>query len=334
MMKTKIVKIALISLFISLIIITCPVAADAPSRAGLVVQFEDGHVETRCVEFTEAEITGFELLARSGLDIIYESGAGMGGTVCQIEYSGCDYPSQPCFCQCPGGPTCTYWIYWHLKDDAWEYSLAGAGGYAIQNGAVDGWAWGAGSPTGGAEPPLIDFETICAQSPPPREVINTLALNTPLVFTDTGVIMEFDMAVEASFVETRQYDFAPGLGEMPSGKTALSPHWQFSTDAANFSADVALDFSASTNYNGGNVEAYRRERAEWQPYTDTEVNLPARVITMHNVTAFSDWALFETPMQHVPALTFWGGAVVLVLFAGAFAWQVTCRAAFHSRRSR
>ena len=44
--------------------------ADEPSRAGLVVQFADGRVETRCLSFEE-EINGADLLmAHSGFDTV------------------------------------------------------------------------------------------------------------------------------------------------------------------------------------------------------------------------------------------------------------------------
>jgi len=138
--------------------------ADGPSHVGLVVRFGDGSVFTKCVKFDEDQISGLEVLLRSGLNVIYQQ-SGTGAAVCKIEDDGCDYPSEPCFCQCPGGPTCIYWSYWHLKSGAWEYSPAGASGYPVRDGDVEGWAWGPGTTGSGLEPPVIEFSSICA--PPP-----------------------------------------------------------------------------------------------------------------------------------------------------------------------
>lgn len=120
---------------------TSSTGADDPSRVGLVVRFSDGHLLTRWVEFDEDQISGLEALRRSGLDVIYQQ-SGLGTAVCKIEDEGCDYPSEPCFCRCAGGPDCLYWSYWHLQEDTWEYSQAGASGYFVRDGDVEGWAWG------------------------------------------------------------------------------------------------------------------------------------------------------------------------------------------------
>src|SRR5439155_17381713 len=39
-------------------------AQGGPSRAGLVIRYSDGRTETRCVDFAEAQISGYELLRR------------------------------------------------------------------------------------------------------------------------------------------------------------------------------------------------------------------------------------------------------------------------------
>ncbi len=137
--------------------------ADEPSRAGLVVQFGDGHIETRCISFQEEEISGAELLlTQSGLDIIADASSGMGITVCQIEAVGCPYPGKPCFCQCMGGGECAYWNYFYLEPGSseWTYSALGAVLRKVRNGSIEAWVWGDGS-----TPPAFDgtFESICAE---------------------------------------------------------------------------------------------------------------------------------------------------------------------------
>ncbi len=155
--------------------------AEDPNKVGLVVVHGDGSVITRCVEFSEDEITGFEAVERSGLDLNYEPSGGMGGAICRLDDEGCTFPEQDCFCQCQGSGDCTFWSYWHLIDGEWQFS--GAAAYPVQHGDVDGWLWGSGSSGGGIEPPAISFEEICGQSP--TATSTTTPTDTPLPATDT-----------------------------------------------------------------------------------------------------------------------------------------------------
>lgn len=146
-----------------------PAQADGPNRAGLVVRFGNGSVWSGCITFSEPQITGLELLRRSGLSLIIEEGGVYGGAVCKIGSDGCDFPYTSCFCQCEGAD-CLYWAYYHLQNGTWQYSNVGAGSYWVRPGAVEGWAWGSGTyGVNGALPPAVTFDQVC---PPP-------ATNTP-----------------------------------------------------------------------------------------------------------------------------------------------------------
>jgi len=136
-------------------------SAQEENRAGLVVIREDGEVITRCVNFSEPEITGLELLSRAELDLITSSVA-LGAKVCSIAGQGC--PAEDCFCQCQGSD-CIYWSYWHLQEDGWRYANAGAGIYPIRDGDVDAWTWGPGTPQNAPEPTPLTFADICAAEP-------------------------------------------------------------------------------------------------------------------------------------------------------------------------
>ena len=46
----------------------------------------------------------------------------------------------------------------------WQYSGFGASSHEVAHGAVEGWAWGQGDPSGGAQPPVLTFEQLCAPS--------------------------------------------------------------------------------------------------------------------------------------------------------------------------
>ena len=151
------------SLLFLLAALSLPGAALAgePSQAGLVVQFADGRVETRCISFEE-EITGADLLlAHSGFDTVVDVSSGLGISVCQIEAEGCLYPTEHCFCQCMGGGDCAYWNYFYREpgSDEWTYSALGAVLRKVQHGSIEAWVWGDGT-----TPPAFDgpFESICA----------------------------------------------------------------------------------------------------------------------------------------------------------------------------
>jgi hypothetical protein len=168
------------------------VQADGPHRVGLVVARGDKTI-TRCIEFNETEISGYEVLERSGLDLNADLTSGMGAAICRIDGQGCTYPAEDCFCQCQGTP-CVFWIYWHLDDGDWQFSSHGASSYKVRDGSVEGWAWGKGSSEGdGAKPPVIPFEEICAAQPtdtptpvPPTPTFTPLPTETPTP-TDTPI---------------------------------------------------------------------------------------------------------------------------------------------------
>jgi hypothetical protein len=156
-MKTLIMLLSL-----ALVALPCAGVAAAQggtNRAALIVRYEDGSVETKCVAFSEPAITGEELLQQSGLAVVMDYNALAGGAVCSIKGVGCSV--QDCFCRCQGAD-CQYWAYYHWVDGGWQYSQLGASGYRVKNGSLEGWSWGPGNFSSGTEPPATKFEEICA----------------------------------------------------------------------------------------------------------------------------------------------------------------------------
>jgi len=149
--------------------------ADEPSRAGLVVQFADGQTETMCVEFEEKEITGADLLIRSGLEAVVDPSSGLGIIVCRIEGHGCDYPAETCFCQCSGSGPCAYWNYFYREpgQDSWTYAAQGALRHKAKPGSVEAWVWGDGATLPAAD---LTFEVVC---PSPAPAATQPATSTP-----------------------------------------------------------------------------------------------------------------------------------------------------------
>ena len=120
-------------------------ALEEEGRAAVVVQFGEGEYVVRMVDF-EAPYTGLDLLVDSDLGTITQD-----GLVCKIGPKGCASPREDCMCQLP-----RYWSYWHWEDGQWQFSGVGVAGYAVTDGAIDGWAWG----RGGTSPPDVEVEAL------------------------------------------------------------------------------------------------------------------------------------------------------------------------------
>lgn len=166
---TFLLIITLVALFVASEALYNPTGAQSPNKVGLVVRFGDSTVFTDCIEFTEAEITGEDVLDRSGLSVVKDLSYGLGAAICKIENDGCNHPQEHCFCQCQGAQ-CEYWAYYQLdqQHDEWVYSGMGASWHTVQPGDVEGWSWGAGDAGGSdVEPPLLTFEELCPPPTPP-----------------------------------------------------------------------------------------------------------------------------------------------------------------------
>ena len=139
-------------------------AQPSAPRAGLVIDFGDGRVQSFCIDLgAGGEMSGEELLRASQLPVVIEY-SGLGGAVCKVGGTGTNFPDESCFARCtlrPGEP-CLYWAYSRLAGGAWQTSQMGASSTTIHAGEVDGWAWGQGSSGSGAQPALRTFEQICA----------------------------------------------------------------------------------------------------------------------------------------------------------------------------
>jgi hypothetical protein len=159
-------------------------------HAGIVVQYGNGKVINRCIEFSDDNFSGLDLLNQTGLDVSVDASNAMGAAVCKIGKDGCDYPGATCFCQCQGS-SCTYWSYWNLQNGAWQYSSQGPSNTTIHNGDVDGWIWGAGTLSSANPPTLMTFDQICTASDPTETPTDVPPTNTRQpTDTPTGTVTE------------------------------------------------------------------------------------------------------------------------------------------------
>lgn len=170
----------------SLVLGTITLYASAPRAerikyAGIVVQFENGEVVNKCVQFNEGSLSGIEMLDRAGFDTKVDASNAMGVAVCKIGKEGCNYPNKSCFCNCQGAE-CKYWSYWQLIDGAWKYSDTAASNTKIKNGDVEGWRYGVGTTDSAPPPQLMTFEQVCVlptDTPTPTETLTPTITNTP-----------------------------------------------------------------------------------------------------------------------------------------------------------
>jgi hypothetical protein len=165
--KTLVIRTRLYGLMALLLMIGlvgAGASAQGVNQAALVIVHADGRILTQCVDFAEPQISGLELLQRSGLDLNLEPSS-MGATVCRLDGEGCTSPQQRCFCQCEGA-TCLYWSYWRWENNAWRYSPLGASNSTVAPGALEGWVWGAATAENAQLLPAIDYATVCAPPTP------------------------------------------------------------------------------------------------------------------------------------------------------------------------
>src|SRR5271157_2428241 len=134
-----------------LLLLSGAVVADS---VGLVVQFDNSTVITKCVE-VNSNASAFDVLMNSGLQLVTKDyGTGMGMALCGIGNTGCSEDN--CFC------SSQYWGFYYITGSSWEYAPAGISEFTVSNGDVIGFRWGAY----GDIPELHSFSGICTPSAP------------------------------------------------------------------------------------------------------------------------------------------------------------------------
>ncbi len=173
-------------------------AAQTSNRAALVVRFGENNVHTECITFTEEQITGYDLLLRSSLDVTADV-QGAGVLICGISGTGC--PAHDCLCQCRGGGQgCVYWSYWRQMGGHWQYSQAGASMAPVTNGTVDGWSWGPGGVSQAIPPPNLTFDQVCLPAATVTPVPPT-ATPTPTATATLIPASQISFSLDADTVE-------------------------------------------------------------------------------------------------------------------------------------
>ena len=127
------------------------------AEAALVVNLGN-RVITECVEFDGPVTTAFELLQLSGLDFTFQT-FNQGAAICSIERAGCEFPSEPCFCQCTAtSQGCRFFGLFFVRNGEFVRSNVGASQLVVHQGDVIAFSFEEG---GGAPEEVITFEDVC-----------------------------------------------------------------------------------------------------------------------------------------------------------------------------
>ncbi len=122
------------------------------NTAGIVVQNSTGEIITRCVEFSEAEITVDELLVRSGFKVVIAD-TDFGKALCFLHDDGVG-DANNCF----GHPLGWFWEFFQHNGVEWESSMAGIGDATVSDGSLVGFDFGAFGENG--LPPMT-YDDVC-----------------------------------------------------------------------------------------------------------------------------------------------------------------------------
>ena len=144
------VLISLAALLAGVLLAPAPTLADDElNHAGLIVRDAEGRMTYAWVPFAEEEITGIELLRRSGIPVVTVGFGALGEGVCSIGGQGCGLAEcRRNVCQVSSA-NAPYWQYFQ-QDSAdpavWTWLPLGASSSKVEDGDVFGWSWTARDP--------------------------------------------------------------------------------------------------------------------------------------------------------------------------------------------
>ncbi|MFN2123446.1 MAG: hypothetical protein ACK2UP_08110 [Candidatus Promineifilaceae bacterium] len=246
------------------------------NQAALVIRYSDQNVQTACVDFSEPEISGLELLQRSGLDLELDV-QGLGAAVCRIGQTGC--PANDCWCQCKGGGDCIYWSYWLKPGGQWQYSQGGASIYTATDGDIQGWSWGPGAVSQAYSPPDLSFEDVCASTTTVEDATPT-ATATSLVFviedTPTSKLAQSQPTATSTSTPSATPTIQPTATEsLPA--TAVMTSTPFPTSSATAVVAVAEQVTNDTQF-VAEPTAAREASASGYPASDEQELQPTATL--------------------------------------------------------
>jgi hypothetical protein len=117
-------------------------AQEGEHHAGLVIRDQQGELSYAYVAFSEPEISGLELLKRSGAAVVTVGFGGLGEGVCSIQNAGCDVTEcQRRLCQGPRADDPFWQSFRQQAPGDWRTHMLGASAARVKDGEIHGWSW-------------------------------------------------------------------------------------------------------------------------------------------------------------------------------------------------
>ncbi len=142
----RIARMHIALLAICIVLLFAPSArAASMNEAGLIVDYGEGSTSWVWVPFEETEISVFDLLQRSEIDLVTVGFGGLGEAVCQIGPSGCTVED----CRkrlCQTSSSSPFWRLYVLDGDTWRMAGNGVSGTKLGDGDIAALSWGNAEP--------------------------------------------------------------------------------------------------------------------------------------------------------------------------------------------
>ncbi len=167
-------------------------AQEGEHHAGLVIRDQQGELSYAYVAFSEPEISGLELLKRSGAAVVTVGFGGLGEGVCSIQNAGCDVTEcQRRLCQGPRADDPFWQSFRQQAPGDWRTHMLGASMARVKDGEIHGWSWT------GTEPnlPAVTLEEIAtlaetagivAPAAPPMTIVWPRYVGAGLILAGIG----------------------------------------------------------------------------------------------------------------------------------------------------
>jgi hypothetical protein len=189
-------------------------------HAALVIEHASGSVITRCVAFAEDQITGLQVVERSGVQHEEQSFGSIGAAMCQLDAEPSTVPPG-CF---GSGP---YWQYFHRQGGGWQTSAFGASSSVLRDGDMDGWHYAAGA---NQAPGNVAFASVCgAPAAPPAAMATNHA--TPVATSTPAPTASLEALAPSASPRPDAVLTSTGPPTQPPKPTAMGPWLAFGSMA-------------------------------------------------------------------------------------------------------
>ena len=190
-------------------------------HAGLVINHGDGRLTYAYVAFAEDEISGVELLRRSGIPLVTIGFGGLGEGVCSLGGTGCGATE----CRrrvCQGaGKSDPFWHYVRQTESGsgdWRVLSLGASATKVRDGDLDGWSWTGDDPG----LPALNLDAVALLAGVDGDAVGAMATGLPTAAVREVVPAGYASRNEPSKSDAWVYGVAAGGLGLIGGTTVYA----------------------------------------------------------------------------------------------------------------